>query len=389
MKEQNNPTIDFDAAPCRRGGDSLKWNRYANQGEDVIAAWVADMDFLAPEPVIRAVRERIEGPALGYSESPAELVAVFVARMQRLYNWRVDPEWIVELPGVVPGLFGAARAVGGPGDGVITQSPNYYHFFGAADFSERELLRLQNHIVGDRWEMDFDQLDTLAAGNARTFLLCNPHNPVGRVLERAELERVADACLRNDLVVCSDEIHAEIVLDEDKQHIPIASLAPEVADRTISLLSPSKAFNLPGIGGFALAVIPNPELRRAFESQIYGLAAHPSALSFAAALAAYRDCDDWLTQLLAYLRINRDLLQAEVSAIEGLSMTHVEATFLGWIDVSELGLENPFDHFLEHGIALSDGTPMGNPEYQRVNFGCKRATLEEILVRLKQAVRAA
>ena len=381
--------VDFDASPCRRGADSLKWNRYANAGEDVIAAWVADMDFLAPAPVIEAVRTRLEGGPLGYSESPRELVEVFLERMQRLYGWRIDPSWLVPLPGVVPGLFGAARAVGRPGDGVITQSPNYHHFFGAAEFSERTLLRLDNRIVTDRWQMDFDQLEQLAAGGAGSFLLCNPHNPVGRVLSREELEKVADACLRNDVMICSDEIHAEIILDEDRLHIPIATLSPEVADKTITLLSPSKAFNLPGIGGFALAVIPNALLRKDFERRIHGMATHPAALASAAALAAYRDCDDWLAQLLDYLRGNRDLLEKEVAAIDGLSMTHVEATFLAWIDVSGLGLENPFEHFLAHGVALSDGAPMGDSHYQRLNFGCTRATLEEMLERMKRAVAAA
>lgn len=380
--------IDFDNSPDRQGGDSLKWNRYADPGKDVIAAWVADMDFVTPEPVIAAVRERLEGASLGYSERPEGLLEVFLARMQRLYNWQVDPEWIVDLPGVVPGLFGAARAVGGPGDGVITQSPNYYHFFGAAELSDRALHRLQSHIVDKRWEMDFDHLQHLAAGNAKSFLLCNPHNPVGRVLTREELEKVAEVCLRNDVMICSDEIHAEIVLDEDKIHIPIATLSPEVAAKTITLLSPSKAFNLPGIGGFAMAVIPDPALRKAFEARIYGLAPYPAALAFAAALAAYRDCDEWLAQLLVYLRGNRDLLQNEIAAIDGLSMTHVEATFLAWIDVSKLGLENPFEHFLAHGVALSDGAPMGDAQFQRLNFGCARATLEQMLERIKNAVAA-
>lgn len=389
MNKAPSSIIDFDGSPCRRGGDSLKWNRYASEHKEVIAAWVADTDFLTPGPVIDAVRARLEGRPLGYCDLPPELVEVFLQRMQRLYNWQIEPSSIVPLSGVVPGLFGAARAASGPGDGVIAQSPNYHHFFGAAQLSDRHLLKLDNHIVCGQWQMDFDQLEEIAATGAKSLLLCNPHNPVGRILTRKELETIADTCIRNNLMICSDEIHAEIILDESKSHIPIATLCPEVADNTITLLSPSKAFNLPGIGGFAFAVIPNSELREDFKAKIHGIATEPGSLAYAAGLAAYRDCDGWLAQQLDYLRENRDLLEAKVAATAGLSMTHVEATFLAWIDVSELALESPFEHFLAHGLALSDGAPMGNPNYQRLNFGCTRATLQEILKRIDTAVAAA
>ena len=379
--------VDFDR-PVYPHGDSLKWNRYARPGEDVIGAWVADMDFMAPDPVREAVQQRVNAAPLGYSEAPAELLQLFRSRMQRLYRWDVKEDWIMCLPGVVPGLFGAVRTAGNTGDGVITQTPNYYHFFGAAEFSGQRLLPLENRLINNRWEMDFDQLAHLKGQGARSFLLCNPHNPVGRVLTERELSQVAEFCLQNELLICSDEIHAEIILDEDKRHIPLASIAPEVAARTITLVSPSKAFNLPGIGGFAFAVIPDAAIRRNFERKIYGLAAHPGALAYSAAIAAYRDCDDWLAQLLQYLRGNRDLLQARIEALGGVSMTHVEATFLAWLDVSALDVEDPFEHFLAHGVALSDGTPMGDERYLRLNFGTNRANLEEILMRMETAIAA-
>ena len=379
--------VDFDR-PVYTHGDSLKWNRYARPGEDVIGAWVADMDFMAPDPVREAVQQRVNAAPLGYSEAPAELLQLFRSRMQRLYRWDVKEDWIMCLPGVVPGLFGAVRTAGNTGDGVITQTPNYYHFFGAAEFSGQRLLPLENRLINNRWEMDFDKLAHLKGQGARSFLLCNPHNPVGRVLTERELSQVAEFCLQNELLICSDEIHAEIILDEDKRHIPLASIAPEVAARTITLVSPSKAFNLPGIGGFALAVIPDAAIRRNFERIIYGLAAHPGALAYSAAIGAYRDCDDWLAQLLQYLRGNRDLLQARIDALGGVSMTHDEATFLAWLDVSALDVEDPFEHFLAHGVALSDGTPMGDERYLRLNFGTNRANLEEILMRMETAIAA-
>lgn len=379
--------VDFDR-PVAPHADSLKWNRYADAGEDMIGAWVADMDFLAPAPVREAVHARLQGGPLGYSEAPGELLELFRSRMQRLYGWHIEAEWVVFLPGVVPGLFGAVRTAGEAGGAVITQTPNYYHFFGAAEFSGQRLLPLDNRLIGNRWEMDFDQLTHLAGQGARSFLLCNPHNPVGRVLTESELSRVADFCLQNELLMCSDEIHAELVLDEDKQHIPLASLSPEIAARTITLVSPSKAFNLPGIGAFAMAVIPDAEIRHRFEQQIYGLAPHPGALAYTAAMAAYRDCDGWLANLIQYLRGNRDLVQQQIAAFEGVSMTHVEATFLAWLNVSDLELENPFQHFLDHGVALSDGKPMGDEHYLRLNFGTNRANLTEILVRIERAIAA-
>ncbi|MBT4521041.1 MAG: putative C-S lyase [Halieaceae bacterium] len=386
MSTANHQKIDFDSIPERRGGDSHKWNRFASGSQDVIGAWVADMDFPAPDPVLDAIRQRLDGPAMGYSEPPLELIIVMLERLQKLYNWRVDPSWLVALPGVLPGLYGATRAVGDPGDAIITQSPNYHHFYGAANYSERQPLGLKHRLSNGRWEMDLDHLNHLATSGARSFLLCNPHNPLGRILPQAELEAAAQACLNNDIVICADEIHADLLLDTDKKHIPIASLSTEIEQNSITLLSPSKAFNLAGVGGFALAIVPNPDLRGALERQLHGMAVHPGALTYAAALAAYRDCDSWLAQLQQYLRGNRDYLEQQIAAIDGLSMAHVEATFLAWINISELQLDKPFEHFLAHGVALSDGADMGDGNYLRLNFGCTRTTLEEMLSRITTAV---
>jgi cystathionine beta-lyase len=177
-----------------------------------------------------------------------------------------------------------------------------------------------------------------------------------------------------------------LLLDPDKQHIPIASLHPDVEKQSITLISTSKAFNLPAIGGLSLAIIPNPDIRLAFQRKAYGVSTHPGALSYAATLAAYKDCDDWLLQTIEYLRGNRDYLEAQIVNIPGLSMTHVEATFLAWIDVSTLGLKSPVSTFLAHGIDLSDGTEMGRADHVRLNFACHRSTLEEIVKRLKASL---
>jgi cysteine-S-conjugate beta-lyase len=378
-----NRKFDFDTAPDRRGSDSHKWNKYAEAAPDVIGAWLADMDFMPPPAVIDAVSERLKGPALGYCEPRRELINVVIERLEKLYGWRVHPSWLVGLPGVVPGLYGAVRAAG---NGVITQSPNYHHFFKAAEYSDQKSLPLRHRVVNGRWEMDFDHLRELTGQGAGSFLLCNPHNPVGRILSQDELQQVADICLEHKLLICSDEIHADILLDQEKPHIPIATLSPEVEQRTVTLMSPSKAFNLQGIGSFALAIIPDPEIRNAFEKQLYGVATYPSGLAFEAALACYRDGDQWLAELLDYLRGNRDFVEQRIAAMPGLSMTHVEATFLAWIDASRLEMENPAHFFLVHGVALSEGGEMGDANYLRLNFACTRAELEEMLNRMERAL---
>lgn len=380
----------FDNPPDRRYGDSLKWNKYAQEYPDAIGAWVADMDFALPPPIAAALQQRVAGPALGYCDPDPELLPLFLERLQRLYNWQVDPEWVVTLAGIVPGLFGAVRASGKAGGSVITQSPTYPRFFSAAEYSDRELLKLQSIPTqrdgSTQWEIDFDQFELLARQRPSTLLLCNPHNPVGRVYTADELQRVADICLAHDIVICSDEVHCDLVLDEDKSHSPIASLSPEIAARSITLMGPGKAFNLAGVLGFGFAIIPDAALRERFERHIFGISGHPTGIAYHATLAAYRDCDDWLTALVEYLRGNRTFLATEIAKLPTLSMAPVEATFLAWLDVRALHLENPHQHFLNHGVALSDGADMGMPGYLRLNFGCARSTLEEMVQRIKIAV---
>lgn len=383
----------FDSTPDRRNGDSLKWNKYAQQYPDAIGAWVADMDFVTPPPIVSALQERIAGPALGYCDPDKALLPLILARLERLYGWQVEPEWVVTLPGIVPGLFGAVRACGRAGDAVITQSPTYPRFFSAAQYSERKLLKLQSVLTNEggnrRWEIDFDQFELLAQQSPSLLLLCNPHNPVGRVYSRKELLRVAEICLQHDIAICSDEVHCDLVLDEDKSHIPIASLSPEIAAASITLMGPGKAFNLAGVLGFGLAIIPDAKLREAFEAQIFGIAGHPTGIAYTATHAAYRDCDDWLRSLIQYLRANRDFLQSAIADIPSLSMAPVEATFLAWLDISALNTKNPLQHFLAHGIALSDGTELGKSGYLRLNFGCSRSTLEEMVKRIQLAASTA
>ncbi len=373
----------FDTPIDRRGSDSFKWGKYA--GRDILPLWVADMDFAAPPAVLAALHRRIEHGVFGYGGPWPSLTESVLAHLQGEYGWSIEPEWLVWLPGLVTGLNVACRAVDGE---VLTATPIYPPFLSAPHFSGRKLNRVDLALDENRWHWDMAALQQATTAATRLFLFCHPHNPVGRCWSRDELLALADYAERNDLVVCSDEIHCGLILDADKRHIPFASLSPAAAQRSITLLAPSKTFNIPGLG-CAFAVIPNPALRRRFEQAMHGIVPHVNVLGLAACEAALRHGGDWHRELIAYLRGNRDRVAATMASLPGVRMAPVEATYLAWIDVRDLRLAKPAAHFEAHGIGLSDGADFGAPGWLRLNFGCPRATLDEALSRFERAVRAA
>ncbi len=375
-------SIDFDAAVDRRGTGSIKWDRYRER--DMLPMWVADMDFRAPPALLEALRRRIDHGVFGYGGPPAELVDVTVALLHRAYGWRVDPAWMLWLPGLVSGIHLSCRAVGQPGDEVITTVPIYPPFLTAPALSDRTCVRVQLDQVGSRWEIDFDRLAAAITPRSRLMLLCNPHNPVGRIFSRGELETLARLCLEHDLVLCSDEIHCQLLLDADRPHIPTASLGHEIAARTITLLAPSKTYNIAGLG-CSLAIIPDAALRQRFERVGNGIVPHVNVLGYTAALAAYRDGESWLAELIDYLRANRELLVSEIARLPGLKATRPEATYLAWIDARGLGIGDPAAYFEEYGVGLSDGREFGAPGFVRFNFGCPRDLVREALARMARA----
>ena len=373
----------FDTPIDRRGSDSFKWGKYA--GRDILPLWVADMDFAAPPAVLAALHRRIEHGVFGYGGPWPSLTESVLAHLQGEYGWSIEPEWLVWLPGLVTGLNVACRAVDGE---VLTATPIYPPFLSAPHFSGRKLNRVELALDNNRWQWDMAAVQQATTAATRLFLFCHPHNPVGRCWSRDELLALADYAERNDLVVCSDEIHCGLILDADKRHIPFASLSPAAAQRSITLLAPSKTFNIPGLG-CAFAVIPNPALRRRFEQAMHGIVPHVNVLGLAACEAAFRHGGDWHRELIAYLRGNRDRVAATMASLPGVRMAPVEATYLAWIDVRDLRLAKPAAHFEAHGIGLSDGADFGAPGWLRLNFGCPRATLDEALTRFERAVRAA
>lgn len=376
---------DFDALVDRRNTDSVKWDRYRDT--DIIPLWVADMDFPAPPAVRAALESRIRHDVFGYGNAPRTLRATIITHLNDRHRWMVQPEWLVWLPGLVTGLNLACRSVGFPGDAVLTMTPVYPPFLSAPGFAKRELLTVPlNEEAGLRYTIDWSGLEKTVTPRTRLVLLCNPHNPVGRVYSRADLERLGQFCEAHDLVICADEIHAGLILENDKTHVSMASLSPELAQRTITLLAPSKTFNIPGLG-FSFAVIPDPTLRARFLAEMKGIIPDVNVLAYYAAQAAYREGEAWRQELITYLRGNRDMVGEALRDIPELRIAPTEATYLAWIDARGLSVENP-QRFFEHaGVGLSDGADFGGPGFVRLNFGCRRALLTEALQRLVTAVR--
>ncbi len=382
-------TYDLDQLIDRRRSDSMKWNHY---DADVLPLWVADMDFLSPDSVQRALHERVEHGVFGYGRDSRELRDVVVQRLQRLYGWSVSPEALVLVPGVVTGFNLAVRAVTSPGDGVLVQTPVYPPILHAAvnagcTSDEMELTRQAD----GRYAVDFELFDRTITPRTRILVLCNPHNPVGRAFTREELGRMADVCLRHDLVICSDEIHCDLMLF-DHQHVPIASQSSEIERRSITLIAPSKTFNIPGLH-CSVAIVPDEGLRKRLCAARAGLVGEVNVLGQVAALAAYRDGQPWLEQVLRYLEGNCDLLLLYLAEhMPTIRMARPEATYLGWLDCRSLDLEgSPFDFFLKQArVALGDGAAFGRggEGFVRLNFGCPRATLLQALERMRQALEA-
>lgn len=347
--------------------------------------WVADMDFRAPPAVIDALRQRVDHGVFGYTLAGEALTAAVVSHVAAAYAWTVSPEWLVWLPGLVTGLNVACRATGAPGDAVLAATPVYPPFLSAPGHAQRQLVTTPLVRTADGWTFDWAHLARAITPRARLFLLCNPHNPVGRVFRRDELAALAALCGQRDLVICSDEIHCGLPLDADKPHLPIAALGPEIAARTITLMAPSKTFNIPGLG-CAFAIISDPDLRRRFRQAMAGIVPEVNTLGYTAALAAYRDGEPWRQALLAYLRGNRALVAEAIAAMPGLSMTPVEAGYLAWIDARGAGLAQPTAFFEAAGVGLSDGAAFGAPGFVRLNFGCPRPLLREALTRMARAM---
>ncbi len=383
---------NFDRVPNRRIPGDVKWTYYP---QDVLPFWVADMDFPSPKPILDALRKAVNHGVLGYELASPVLLETVAARMLRLYGWKVKPEWVVPVTGIVSGFNVAARAFGSPKKGYLIQPPVYNEFhelknsLGLVQVNVPMVKRVRGNIL--HYEIDWD-LFKKQARKAGMFLLCSPQNPLGIIFSRRDLMRMAEICLENKALIISDEIHSELLL-EDKKFTPIATLSSEIAKNTVTLVAPSKTFNIPGLFcGFA--IIPNDKLREEYLKVVQHLRLHVASLGLRAAQAAFSgECDDWLKELRGYLVANRDFLVNYVTKnMPGVRITIPKATYLAWLDFTQLNLEeSPFRFFLETAkVALVDGTLYGENGrgHVRLNFGTSRRILQEGLERMDRALHS-
>ncbi len=376
---------DFDAVYERRGTGSSKWSKYPT---DILPMWVADMDFPAAPEILEAIRNRLEHPMLGYGVARDDLRARIVEDMQSKYHWSITPEDIVFLPGVEPGFNMGLKAMLEPGDGLVVQTPVYRPILNAPSHwglvrNDVPLRQTEHGYV-----MDVDPL-AAALSQSRALLLCNPQNPTGKVFTKDELTEIATLCRDNDALIISDEIHCDLLFD-GRHHIPIATLSEETANRTITLMAASKTFNIAGLKT-AFAIIQNKSIRERFVLSKLGMVDSVNVLGLEATLAAYTHASGWKARMLSYIQANRDYLSQQVALrFPAIRLIKAEATFLAWLDCSELGLAgDPQAFFLEHGkVGFSAGSEFGAAygDYVRVNFGCPRALLSEGLDRMERAL---
>jgi cystathionine beta-lyase len=377
---------DFDRVIERRDTDSIKWSLYPR---DVIPLWVADMDFQSADPIVRALKLRSDHGVFGYNRGLQALIRVLQDRMQRLYGWEIAEPEIIFLPGIVTGINVAIQAYAAAGEAVLVQPPVYFHFLRDPVNHGRVLQDPPLARNGDTYEIDFDRFESAITDDTKLFIFCNPHNPVGRVYRKAELESIAEICLRRGLIICSDEIHCDLVYPPH-HHIPIATLGPEVADRTITLMAPSKTYNIAGLEcGYAL--IKSAGLRKCWEDTSFGLVPRTNIMGQTAALAGLSEGGEWLEQVMAYLQENRDYLRDYIQKeLPSIRMCSMEATYLAWLDCASAGIEgNPSRFFLNNArVALSDGMEFGEggKDFVRLNFACPRQTLVQALDRMKNAL---
>ncbi len=382
----SNPDFDFDTPIDRQATSSLKWERYA--GRDILPFWVADMDFAVAQPIRDALAARLNHPIYGYTVASPSLVEVVSGFLEQEHGWRIDPDWLVWLPGVVTGLAVAARACCDSGDEIMVNPPIYQHFYDSHEDRRHRLLRVPlMHQSDGRRTWDIDAMRRACTDRTRLLMLCSPHNPTTTVFSDEELTAVMSLADERNLVVVSDEIHCDLVLS-GARHRPTAAAVPELSHRTITLMSASKTWNIAGLN-CSFAVIPDASLRQRFCKSAQSIVPMVPPLAYTATEAAYRDGNPWRLALLDYLRGNLERIDAVLADLPELALQPLEATYLAWIDASAMQLDDTQAHFEAAGIGLNSGEQFGEPAHLRLNFACPRAVLDEGLERLVKGVHQA
>jgi cysteine-S-conjugate beta-lyase len=384
---------DFDKIIDRKNSNCFKWDftRQKFGKENVIPLWVADMDFLSPKPVIDKLIERAEHGVYGYTFEPDAYYQAFKTWLEKRLNWKIKKDWIVNAVGIVPAINFAIQTFSKPGDGILVQAPVYFPFFQSIENNQRTVINSPLKLVGAKYEIDFEDLESKLKKDVKIMLFCSPHNPVGRVWTKEELQRVGQLCLKNNVLLISDEIHADLVFKEFT-HTPLGTMNEEIRNNLIAMYAPSKTFNVAGLSTSSI-VIPNNELREKFKKYLDNLGLHLLNLfGVEAFITAYEEGEDWLEQVLEYISTNyqfvRSYLTNNIPAIKAINM---EGTYLMWLDCRGLNLvqKEIVDLFVKKaGVALNDGTVFGEggEGFMRMNIACSRLILEKALNQMKDAI---
>jgi aminotransferase/cystathionine beta-lyase len=368
--------FDFDTPTNRLETDSIRWDNF--DSKSVLPLWVADMDFRSPPCVIEALSARVEQGIYGYTHRPHQMNELIAGYLKEQYQWQVDPDWIVILPSVVSGLYTAVQQLTNKDENVLIPKPIYHHLRLACSSANRSFQEMEFELKEGRWVLPSNQLPNLINHKTTLALFCNPQNPGSTVFTREELKEFGEFCIQNNLWICSDEIHAGLVLEENKKHIPLASISKEISEKTITLMSLNKTFNFPGTG-LAWAVAEDPRLRQAIQVGLHQTIAAPSLFAYIATVTAIKEGEPWRKELITYLRSNRDLIYSNINSIDGLSIGKMEACYLAWIDCTQLNHQNPYQLFLDAGLATSPGSQFGQDQFIRLNFGTQKSRLIQAL----------
>jgi cysteine-S-conjugate beta-lyase len=384
---------DFDKVIDRRDTSCIKWDSLNEEfgRDDVIPMWVADMDFTAPLAITEALKNRMEHEVYGYTVRPYSYFEAIIYWLKSRHNWEVERDWIVNTPGVVPALSVAILAFTNPKDKVIIQPPVYHPFYKCIEGNGREVVINNLKLENDRYVMDFEDLEKKIDKDVKMMILCNPHNPVGRVWSLDELKRLGEICLKNNIIIISDEIHSDIVF-EPHSHIPLGNISKELSEITITCMAPSKTFNTAGLST-SYAVIPNRKLHIKFRDTLDSLGiGMGNVFGITALEAAYVDGEEWLRQMLIYIEDNMNyMVEFTNNNIKGITVRKPEGTYLAWLDCRGLKMDcEKLKEFMiyEAKVGLSEGCIFGKigEGYMRMNIGCPRSILEEGLKRIKNAV---
>ncbi len=385
-------TYNFDEPVSREGSSCVKYDARKNVfGTDkVIPMWVADMDFECPPVIIKALRKRLDHEILGYTVRREQYFSSLSEWLKRRHSWHIKNDWISFSPGVVPALNVCTLAYTEPGDKIIVQPPVYFPFFTAVTDHKRKLVYNQLMEENGIWKIDFDDLEKKAAGGARMLFLCNPHNPVGRAWTGSELEKLADICLRHEVLILSDEIHSDLVLPGYK-HIPLASLSQDIAASTITCMAPSKTFNIAGLSTSSV-IISNSGLKEKFDTAIQSLhITGGNIFGTEASIAAYTSGDEWLDEMLEYVKVNIDYVLDRFKNNKFIRPVPPEATYMIWLDCRSMGMSpEELNNFFvnEAGVGMNEGSVFGpgGEGYMRMNLACPHDTVKKVVDNIENAL---